>query len=61
MGALKFSDGIEFELSGPLRIEERKDGLYLVGEGTLCAIKDEAEGLRLIANRRNPRLSKVLK
>jgi hypothetical protein len=61
MSTLKFSDGIEFELSGPLRIEERKDGFYLVGEGTLCAIKSEAEGLMLIANRKNPRLSKVLK
>jgi len=55
MSKLKFNDGIEFELSGPLRIEERKDGLYLVGEGTLCAIKSEAEGLTLIANRRNPK------
>ena len=61
MGTLKFSDGIEFELSGPLRIEERKDGFYLVGQGTLCAIKNEAEGLMLIENRRNPRLTKILK
>lgn len=61
MGTLKFSDGIEFELSGPLRVEKRKDGFYLVGEGTLCAIKNEEEGLKLIENRKNPRLSKVLR
>jgi hypothetical protein len=61
LSTLRFSDGIEFDLSGPLRIEERKDGFYLVGEGTLCAIKNEEEGLKLIENRKNPRYSKVLR
>jgi hypothetical protein len=52
MSLLKFSDGMEFDLAGPLRIEERSDGFYLVGEGTLCAIKDEEEGRKFIQRRR---------
>ena len=47
MTRLKFSDGMEFDTSGPLRIEERRDGLYGVGAGMLCAVgsREEAEEL----------------
>jgi len=31
---MKFSDGMEFDLSGPMRIEERSDGLYVVGNNS---------------------------
>jgi hypothetical protein len=48
MSVLKFSDGIEFELQGPYRIESRADGLYVVGHGMLCPIKDRAEGEKMI-------------
>lgn len=33
MTKLRFSDGMEFDTSGPLRKERRSDGLYIVGEG----------------------------
>jgi len=46
---LKFTDGIEFNLSGPLRVEKRKDGFYVVGEGGLEAVKTREEGLQIIA------------
>lgn len=40
---LKFTDGENFDTSGPLRKEERKDGWYVIGEGKLIPVKDEAE------------------
>jgi hypothetical protein len=49
MDTLEFSDGMKFDTSGPYRIEERSDGLYVVGHGTLCAIDTREEGLALIA------------
>jgi hypothetical protein len=41
---LIFSDKMEFDLTGPRRIEERPDGLYVVGEGVLLAVATEEEG-----------------
>ena len=49
MSILKFTDGEEFDLSGPLRVEERYDGWYVVGENKLVPIRSEAEGLLYIA------------
>ena len=43
MTTLKFSDGEEFDLSGSLRKECRKDGLYVLGENMMIPIKDEQE------------------
>ena len=34
MTRLRFSDSVEFDTSGPLRVERRPDGYYLVGRGT---------------------------
>ena len=45
---LKFSDGEEFETSGELRKEERKDGWYVLGQGKLIPVKDEAEADKYI-------------
>ncbi len=47
MTKLTFSDGETFDTSGPLRIERRRDGLYVLGEGLLCACdtREEAEEL----------------
>ncbi len=47
MTKLTFSDGETFDTSGPLRIERRKDGLYVLGEGLMCACdtREEAEDL----------------
>jgi hypothetical protein len=44
MGTLKFSDGIEIDTSGELRLLELYDGWYVGGEGRLIPVKDEEEG-----------------
>ena len=41
MTTLKFSDGEEFDLSGPFRKECRIDGWYVIGENMLIPVKDE--------------------
>jgi hypothetical protein len=41
MGKLRFSDGEEFDTSGPLRKEERGDGWYVIGEGYLIPVESE--------------------
>jgi hypothetical protein len=38
MSKLKFSDGEEFDLSGPLKIELRNDGWYVSGENMLIPV-----------------------
>ena len=43
MTTLKFSDGEEFDLSGSLRKECRKDGWYVLGENKLIPVRDEQE------------------
>lgn len=43
MSVLKFTDGEEFDTSGPLRKEERYDGWYVLGRGFLIPVKDERE------------------
>jgi hypothetical protein len=44
MGILTFSDGIEIDTSGELRLLELYDGWYIVGEGRLIPVKDEEVG-----------------
>ena len=41
---LKFSDGMQFDLDGEPHIEERSDGLYVVGGGMLIPIDNREEG-----------------
>jgi hypothetical protein len=48
MSMLKFNDGEKFDLSGPLRLERRKDGLYVVGENRMMAVNDALEGKKYI-------------
>jgi hypothetical protein len=43
MSILRFSDGMEFDTSGPLRKERRSDGLYIVGQGMLIPVRDDEE------------------
>ena len=50
MSTLRFTDGIKFDTSGPLRIAYRRDGVYVVGEGMLCPVSDEDEAHKLIEN-----------
>jgi len=45
---LKFSDGIDFDTSGELRVEARSDGYYVVGQGMLIPVSDRNEGEEVI-------------
>jgi len=40
---ITFSDGVTFGTAGPYRIEQRADGLYVVGEGMLCPVASYEE------------------
>ena len=53
MSKLKFSDGEEFDLSGPLRIEERIDGWYVLGNNKMIPVSSQSEGLKLIETLKN--------
>jgi hypothetical protein len=48
MSILKFNDGEEFDLGGPLRVEERSDGWYVLGDNKMMAVNSQSEGLKLI-------------
>jgi hypothetical protein len=48
MSILVFSDGEKFDTSGELRAEERTDGWYVIGEGNLIPVSNEAEAQELI-------------
>lgn len=41
MTTLRFSDGEEFDLSGPPRKEHRIDGWYVLVENRMIPVKDE--------------------
>ena len=45
---LRFTDGMEFDTSGELRVVHRKDGYYVVGRGMLLAVDGRDDGKRLI-------------
>ena len=53
MSKLKFSDGEEFDLSGPLRVEERSDGWYVLGNNRMIPVDSQSEGLKLIETLKN--------
>lgn len=55
---LRFSDGVSFNLRGDYRIEARHDGLYVVGNGILCAVNGHDEGLQLICDLTTDRTSR---
>jgi hypothetical protein len=44
MSTLKFNDGEQFDLSGDLRIEERVDGFYVLGENRMIPVDNEEDG-----------------
>jgi hypothetical protein len=47
---LKFSDGEEFDVTGPLRLEKRYDGWYVLGNNRMIPVRDEHHGLEIIKN-----------
>ncbi len=52
MSRLRFSDGEEFDTSGPIRKEERYDGWYVLGDGKMIPVRDEEEADRLLEKSR---------
>ena len=46
---LRFTDGMSFDMDGPLRVERRRDGYYVVGEGMMCAVDTALEGYKWIS------------
>ena len=51
MSQLKFSDGETFNLSGPLRVELRSDGYYVLGQGMMMAVDTLEQGQKVIADK----------
>jgi len=49
---------MSFDMTGPLRITRRRDGMYVIGEGMLVPVNDEEEAQRLIDNIKKTRDSK---
>ena len=45
---IKFNDGVNIDTSGPLRMLQLIDGLYIVGQGMCIPVSDEEEALALI-------------
>ncbi len=48
MTTLKFKDGMEFNTSGALRIDQRSDGFYVIGQGYLIPAKDRKDAQETI-------------
>ena len=55
MSMLKFSDGMEFDLSGPLRVELRSDGWYVLGQNMMMAVDTFEEGQEYILRNKHLR------
>ena len=49
MAELRFSDGVIINTSGELRVTQKRDGLYVIGEGMMWAVDTYEEGQRDIA------------
>ena len=49
MTILRFTDGDEYHVGGPLRAEHRNDGWYVIGQDNLIPVDDreEAESILL--------------
>ncbi len=45
---MQFTDGMKFDTRGPLRLTERSDGWYVVGQGMLIPVSGPEEGRRFI-------------
>ena len=58
---LKFSDGMEFDTSGPLRITSRSDGLYVVGQGCLIPVSSYEEAEEIIKREKEKKSKDVKK
>ncbi len=52
MSILKFTDGEQFDTSGPLRKEKRYDGEYVLGQGIGIPVNSENEAEHYIHNKK---------
>jgi len=52
---LKFTDGVNVDTSGPLRRLRLKDGLYVVGQGSLIPMNDIEDANAFIREHTDPR------
>jgi hypothetical protein len=48
--SLQFSDGMLIKTDGPLRVIQKRDGFYVVGNGVCIPVNDFAEGEKIIVN-----------
>ena len=48
MSKLTFTDGEIFDLNGPLRLEERYDGWYVLGNNRMIPVASQDAGRKLI-------------
>jgi len=55
MARLHFTDGLSFDVQGPLRIERRSDGYYVLGQGLMVPVDDPDDGAELIEELRHKR------
>ena len=46
---MEFSDGMKFDLTTELHIENKSDGLYVVGKGMLIPVDSYEEGTKTIS------------
>ena len=53
MSKLTFTDGESFDLSGPLRLEERYDGWYVLGNNRMIPVSSQDAGNILITQLNN--------
>jgi hypothetical protein len=56
---IKFSDGMTFDTSGPMRIVSKRDGLYVVGNNWLIPIETREEGEKIIDKERAKIITRV--
>jgi len=45
---LRFTDGVNIDTSGPLRVLSLKDGYYVVGQGMCIPVCDREEATKFI-------------
>jgi len=48
MSKLTFTDGEIFDLNGPLHLEERYDGWYVLGNNRMIPVSSQEAGRKLI-------------
>ena len=61
MSTLHFSDGLRLDTSGPLRLSQQSDGLYVIGQGMLIPVRDVNEGHQILRDLQNEKAQPVKK